>query len=201
MQNVDVTTMSESEFLELMVLRIKKDAVEQIIDYVEGWTKSSNEANLIKKYQARLAIIQTTILDPLEQKLKVTPARQFRTVLESALKLAKEMAYMKLKGLTDMLAAHKASPDWNKGKPHILANKLRDLLKKIISIDTLALLNSKLTEIYNLVTKIPNNNLVIKELEMLKKLVQEIKSKASSTQSKINGLQALTIIGEKEKQL
>lgn len=197
-----ISTLSEAQFLELMVNRIKHDAVEPIIDDVEGWTKSSPESNLIRLYKRQLLIIKNLMLDPMEKRLKAAVANSdFYKILENAAKVAKTMAYTKLDELTKMLETHKASTDWNKGKPHILAGKLRKLLPKIVAPDTLTNLEQELNQILTLVKRSGSSKLVEKELEELKKLIAEIKSKAAATQTKINGIELLTIIGQKERQL
>ncbi len=197
-----IPTLSEAQFLELMVNRIKHDAVEQIIDDVEGWTKSTSESNLIRLYKRQLLIIKNLMLDPMEKRLKAAVANSdFHKIVENAAKVAKTMAYTKLDELTKMLEAHKASADWNKGKPHVLGGKLKKLLQKIVSPDTLTTLEQELNQILVLVKRAANSNLVVKELEELKKLIAEIKAKAATTQSKINGIELLTIIGQKERQL
>ncbi len=197
-----ILAISEAQYLELMVNRIKHDAVEQIIDDVEGWTKSTPEAQLIRLYKRQGLIIKNLMLDPMEKRLATAvPNSDFAKIIQNAIKVAKTMAYTKLEELTKMLEAHKACPDWNKGKPHILAGKLRTLLKKIISPDTLTTLEKELGEILVLVKRSGNSDLVVKELVELQKLIAEIKSKAATTQSKINGIELLTIIGQKERQL
>lgn len=201
-EDASILTISEAQYLELMVNRIKHDAVEQIIDDVEGWTKSTPEAQLIRLYKRQGLIIKNLMLDPMEKRLATAvPNSDFAKIIQNAIKVAKTMAYTKLEELTKMLEAHKACPDWNKGKPHILAGKLRTLLKKIISPDTLTTLEKELGEILVLVKRSGNSDLVVKELVELQKLIAEIKSKAATTQSKINGIELLTIIGQKERQL
>lgn len=195
-----IATLSEAQFLELMVNRIKHDAVEQIIDDVEGWTKTSPESQLIRLYKRQLLIILRLILEPMEKRLSGANG-DFAKIIQNAHKVAKTMAYTKLDELTKMLETHKASSDWNKGKPHILAGKLRTLLKKIISPDTLTNLEKELGDILGLVKRSANSNLVIKELEGLQKLIAEVKGKAAATQTKINGIELLNIIGQKERQL
>lgn len=197
-----ILTISEAQFLELMVNRIKHDAVEQIIDDVEGWTKTSPESQLIRLYKRQGLIIKNLMLDPMEKRLaNANQNSDFAKIIQNAIKVAKTMAYTKLEELTKMLEAHKGCPDWNKGKPHILAGKLRTLLKKIISPDTLTNLEKELGEILVLVKRSGNSDLVVKELVELQKLIAEIKGKAAATQSKINGIELLTIIGQKERQL
>lgn len=208
-----IPTLSEAQFLELMVNRIKHNAVEPIIEDVEGWIPATdaqgriigtvkNESNLIRLYERQLLIIKNLMLDPMEKRLQLAAANSdFYKIVENAAKVAKTMAYTKLDELTKMLKTHKGSPDWNKGKPHVLGGKLKKLLPKIIAPDALTTLEKELAQILVLVKRSASSALVEKELEELKKLLAEVKGKAANTQSKINGIELLTIIGQKERQL
>lgn len=198
-----IPSLSEVQFLELMVNRVKHDAVEPIIEDVEGWIQGEEKPNLIRLYQRQLLIIKHLMLDPMVARLTTAnPNSDFAKIVQNAHKVASTMAYSKLEELTKMLVAHKANPaEWNKGKPHILGGKLRKLLPKIIAPDTLTKLEKELTEILELVKRSCNSNVVVKELKDLQKLIEEIKGKAANSQKAINGIELLNKIGKMERYL
>ncbi len=193
---IEVETLSENKFLEEMVLRIKTDAVEAILDLVDFLTdkKVAGETldSIINLCEKRLALINTIIIVPLDAKIQVMktqPASPFGPIFEKIHKLAKDMAYLELQKLVASLKAHKNDAK-NMKKATALGGKIRPHFERLSSPATLNDLNQKLTEIYALAEQIKAT--VVQKINK-DKIISDIKLRVAQIQAKISGPELLTL--------
>lgn len=199
MTHHQIQELDKNQFLELMVDHIKTDAVEAIIALIEHMIDKNNKEPfdaIIRGGERRLDLIQETTLTPLEQKLAIVritePNSQFHTILEKTYTLTNDMAYKELKGLIGVLRAHQASDQAKIGTA--LVGKLKPILKRLTSVETLNKLDQKVTEIYDLVAAYTTSAKVMTELNTLKQLIKELKVKSAATQQKVD-ISIVSIIG------
>ena len=123
MDEVQVELLSENDFFELMISRIKKDGVEAVFELLKVLTSKELLAretydSVLKRCQDRLDIINALILTPIKTKLAVLkatePNSRFAQILEKIYKLANELAYKEIDSLLGILKAHKADKDAKK---------------------------------------------------------------------------------------
>ncbi len=194
---------SQELFIESMFLQIR-DTVKAIADLVESFVDKNNKESFtafISRCQERLTHIEQNILGPLRAELAKAEAEQpgsvYHKTLDLTFKLAQERAYKELNTLHNILYTHSKSPDAKKATA--LVSVLKPHLNKLTSIASLDELDSKLTEIYNLLI-LEKHTTVTLELEKLKKMVQEIKVKTTSIQNKVN-IELLAIISARLKRI
>lgn len=193
------TGQTEEEFIESMFLQIR-DAVTSLADLVENFVDKNNKESFsafINRCQDRINHIEKNILAPLKYELEqakaVAPHSNYCKILELTFNLANEMAYKEIKTLHTILDTHRKSADAKKAT--VLVGALKPHLTKLTSVATLDLLDKKLSEISAL---LPKGNLVTNELDQLKKMVKDIKTKTATIQNKVN-IELLPIISAKLK--
>ena len=192
---------TDDEFVESMFLQIR-DAVNAIDHLVESFIDKSNKESFsafINRCQERLTHIEKNILAPLRAELAqaktLRPGSNYHKILEKTFTLANEMAYKELQTLHTILDTHRKS---DKAKnATALVGLLKPHLTKLTSVASLDLLDQKLTEIYNLLL-LEKHSTVTQELEKLKKMVKDIKTKTATIQNKVN-IELLPIISAKLK--
>ncbi len=200
-QPMDLDSTSEEQFVESMFLQVR-DAVKAIADLVESFVDKNNKESFsafITRCQDRLTHIEKNILAPLKAELsrikEQQPGSTYHKILELTFKLANEMAYKELQTLHTILDTHKKS---DKAKnATALVGALKPHLTKLTSIASLDLLDQKLTEIHNLLL-LEKHATVTQELDKLKKMVKDIKTKTATIQNKVN-IELLPIISAKLK--
>ena len=199
--SVTKSSQSEEQFIEAMFLEIR-DSVKSIADLVESFVDKNNKESFsafINRCQQRLAHIEKNILVPLKAELsrvkELRPGSLYYKTLEKTFNLAHEMAYKELQTLHTILDTHRKS---DKAKnATALVGALKPHLTKLTSIASLDLLDQKLTEIYDLLV-LEKHATVTQELEKLKKMVKDIKTKTATIQNKVN-IELLPIISAKLK--
>lgn len=188
-QSASRAAQTEEQFVESMFLQVR-DTVKAIADLVESFIDKSNKESFsafIGRCQDRLKHIENNILVPLREELSrvrvMNPGSIYHKTLELTFNLANDMAHQELKVLYEILDKHSKSP--NAKKATALVGVLKPHLIKLTSVAKLDLLDSKLTEIYNLLV-LEKHAAVTLELEKLKKIVKDIKTKTGTIQSKVD---------------
>ena len=175
----------ENEFIEKMFTEIR-DAVNATIDLVESFIDKNNKESFksfLNRCKQQIAYIETEILAKLEAELKIAQATQpdsdYCKALEKTYKFGKE-AYKELVTFYNILEKHRKSAEPTNAM--LLVTSLKPHLQKLISAPTLDMLDRSLTDI----SQHLDSSDVTAEIENLKQMVKEIRTKAAAMQGKVN---------------
>lgn len=181
-------TQTQSEFIEQMFIEIR-DAVNTTIDLVESFMDKTNKESFsafLVRCQDQIKYIEENILAPLEAEVAMAKATQpnsdYCKALEKTLKFGKEQAYKELVDFYTILDTHRKNPAKAKNALE-LVNSLRPNLQKLISVPTLDMLDKSLADIAQ---HLDSTGEVAQEIDNLKAMVKEIRTKAASMQGKVN---------------
>lgn len=197
---------NNNQFIEDMFIKIH-DGVIATVKLVKSFTDRNNTESFtsyLKRCEAQMSSIVATIINPLELELKrtrsVNPSSRYTKLIEKTLKLASEKAYKELEGFYIILRDHRNQKDPAKVKSAThLANKLQPHLERLLSDETLDLLDESLADIQAHLPHDVSENIVY-EVAKLIEMAKEIRVEAVEMRGKVKA-ELLLIIGQRLKKL
>ena len=193
--SINIQTLNDNDFFEIIVYRIKNDAIEFTFDLIESIIDKTDQyslARIIEICVNKMAYIEQSILAPLRVRIAAcNQGSSFHPIFNKTYALANDMAYTELKKLLQLLKDHQNSA--NAKKTTALAGKLNQHTAQLKAAGLITKFEQKLNEIYQLATQAQAS--ILQKLTK-EQVISDVNKKVARIQSKIKGVEVLTIISK-----